>query len=67
LVAEARQELDADRRKELYLQIQRNVQQDSPFVFMFQNVAQSALRSNVEGFISGPSFDQVFYRDVTKS
>jgi hypothetical protein len=36
-------------------------------VFMFQNVSQAALRSNVEGFISGPSFDQVFYRDVTKS
>ncbi len=67
LVAQARQEIDADKRKELYLQIQRNVQQDSPFVFMFQNVAQSALRSNVDGFISGPSFDQVFYRNVTKS
>jgi hypothetical protein len=34
---------------------------------MFQAVAQAALRSNVKGFISGPSFDQVFYRDVTKS
>ena len=67
LVAQARQELDAEKRKELYLQIQKNVQEDSPFVFMFQNVSQSALRSNVEGFISGPSFDQVFYRDVTKS
>jgi peptide/nickel transport system substrate-binding protein len=66
-VAEARQEIDADQRKELYLEIQKNVQQDSPFVFMFQNVAQTALRSNVDGFISGPSFDQVFYRDVTKS
>jgi hypothetical protein len=36
-------------------------------VFMFQQVAQAALRSNVEGFISGPSFDQVFYRDVVKN
>ena len=67
LVAEARQELDADQRKEMYLQIQRNVQQDSPFVFMFQNVAQTALRANVDGFISGPSFDQVFYRDVSRT
>jgi peptide/nickel transport system substrate-binding protein len=67
LVAAARQELDADKRKEMYLTLQRNLEQDSPFVFMFQNVAQTALRSNVEGFLSGPSFDQVFYRDVTKS
>ena len=67
LTAAARQELDAEKRKEMYLTLQRNLQQDSPFVFMFQNVAQAALRSNVKGFISGPSFDQVFYRDVTKS
>jgi hypothetical protein len=25
------------------------------------------LRANVDGFIAGPSFDQVFYRDVTKN
>ncbi|HEX5795819.1 MAG TPA: ABC transporter substrate-binding protein, partial [Geminicoccaceae bacterium] len=67
LTAAARQELDADKRKEMYLTLQKNLQQDSPFVFMFQNVAQAALRSNVQGFISGPSFDQVFYRDVSKS
>jgi hypothetical protein len=36
-------------------------------VFLFQQVSQAALRSNVSGFISGPSFDQVFYRNVTKS
>jgi hypothetical protein len=34
---------------------------------MFQNVDQTALRSNVDGFISGPSFDQVFYRDAVKN
>jgi peptide/nickel transport system substrate-binding protein len=67
LVAAARQEIDADKRKAMYLTLQENLQQDSPYVFMFQNVAQTALRSNVDGFISGPSFDQVFYRDVTKS
>lgn len=67
LVAAARQELDAEKRKEMYLTLQRNLQQDSPFVFMFQQVAQAALRANVSGFISGPSFDQVFYRDVVKN
>jgi peptide/nickel transport system substrate-binding protein len=36
-------------------------------VFLFQGVEQAALRANVKGFISGPSFDLVFYREVTKS
>ena len=67
LTAAARQELDAARREEMYLTLQQKLQQDSPFVFMFQQVAQAALRSNVDGFISGPSFDQVFYRDVVKN
>ena len=67
LTAAARQELDPDRRKKMYLTLQRNVQEDSPFVFMFQGLEQSALRANVKGFISGPSFDLVFYRQVTKS
>jgi peptide/nickel transport system substrate-binding protein len=67
LTAAARQELDAARREEMYLTLQQNLQQDSPFVFLFQQVAQAALRSNVDGFISGPSFDQVFYRDVVKN
>ena len=48
-------------------ELQKNLQENSPFVFMFQNVAQTALRANVDGFISGPSFDQVFYRDVIKN
>ena len=67
LTAAARQELDAEKREEMYLTLQKDRQQDSPFVFMLQQVAQAARRSNVEGFISGPSFDQVFYRAVTKS
>lgn len=67
LTAAARQELDAAKREQMYLELQKNLQEDSPFVFMFQQVAQAALRSNVSGFISGPSFDQVFYRDVVKN
>ena len=67
LTAAAREEIDAAKRGEMYLTLQRNLQQDSPFVFLFQQVAQAVLRSNVSGFISGPSFDQVFYRNFTKS
>jgi peptide/nickel transport system substrate-binding protein len=66
LTAAARQELDPDKREQMYLDLQRNVQEDSPFVFMFQGVEQSAVRANVKNFISGPSFDLVFYNQVTK-
>lgn len=67
MTAEAKKELDSDKRKDMYLQLQRNVQADSPFIFMFQEISQAVLRNNVEGFVSGPSFDLVFYRNVTKN
>jgi peptide/nickel transport system substrate-binding protein len=67
LTAAAREELDPEKRKQMYLTLQRNLEQDSPYVFLFQGVEQAALRANVKGFISGPSFDLVFYREVTKS
>lgn len=66
LTAAARKELDPEKRERMYLELQRNLQQDSPFAFMFQKVEQSVLRDNVDGFVSGPSFDLVFYRNVTK-
>ena len=50
----------------MYLELQKIVQADSPFVIMFQNTEQIARRANVKGFVSGPTFDTVFYRPVTK-
>jgi peptide/nickel transport system substrate-binding protein len=67
LTAAARHELDPNQRKAMYLTLQRNVQEDSPFVFMFQGLEQSVLRTNVNGFVSGPSFDLVFYHQVAKN
>ncbi len=66
LTSEAKKEVDAEKRKAMYLQLQRNVQMDSPFIFMFQAVQQTAVRNDVKNFISGPSFDLTFYRNVTK-
>ncbi|MCP5154488.1 MAG: ABC transporter substrate-binding protein [Ectothiorhodospiraceae bacterium] len=66
LTADAKKEVDAAKREQMYLTLQRNVQTDSPFVFMFQSIAQAAVRKNVDGFVSGPSFDLVFYRNVKK-
>jgi peptide/nickel transport system substrate-binding protein len=59
-------ERDAEKRKQMYLELQRTIQQDSPFVIMFQSTEQATMRKNVKHFVSGPTFDTVFYRLVTK-
>ena len=59
-------ERDPKKREQMYLEIQREHQQTSPFVIMFQDIEVAAERSNVQNFILGPSFDSNFYRFVTK-
>ena len=59
-------ESDPQKRARMYLDIQRKHQQTSPFVIMFQDIEVAAERSNVKGFVLGPSFDSNFYRNVTK-
>ncbi len=66
LTERARNELDLDTREQLYLELQRKVQRNGPFVIMFQQNEQVARRKNVKGFVSGSNFDLVFYRNVTK-
>ena len=59
-------ENDAARRAEMYLELQREHQQVSPFVIMFQDIEILGARSNVDGFVLGPSFDSNFYQYTTK-
>lgn len=59
-------EPDAAKRAEMYREIQREHQQTSPFVIMFQEIEVTAMRSNVNGFIVGPSFNDNNYAKVTK-
>jgi len=59
-------ESDPDKRATMYLDIQKQHQQTSPFVIMFQDIEVAALRNNVNGLILGPSFDSNFYTKVTK-
>jgi peptide/nickel transport system substrate-binding protein len=66
VTADAKTELDLGKREGMYLALQRSVQMDSPFIFLFQNVAQTAIRANVSNFVSGPTFDTVFFRNVSK-
>ena len=59
-------EADAAKRAEMYLEIQREHQETSPFVIMFQEIEVGAIRSNVKGYIIGPSFDSNSFVQVTK-
>jgi len=59
-------EKDAKKRARMYLEIQKEHQRNAPFVIMFQEIEILAERSNVNGFILGPSFDSNFYRFITK-
>lgn len=59
-------ERDTDKRAQMYRELQREHQDVSPFVIMFQEVEVIAERSNVHGFVIGPSFDSNRYAGVTK-
>jgi peptide/nickel transport system substrate-binding protein len=62
----AARERDPEKRKEMYLDLQLMLQEDSPFVIMFQSTEQVARYKDVKGFVSGPTYDTVYYRLVTK-
>ncbi len=59
-------ERDPQKRAEMYREIQREHQQTSPFVIMFQEIEVVGLRSNVKGFVVGPSFNDNSFWHVTK-
>jgi peptide/nickel transport system substrate-binding protein len=54
-------EQDPEKRAAMYEAIQREHQETSPFVIMFQDIEVIAERANVEGMIWGPSFDDNKY------
>ncbi|MDT8857934.1 ABC transporter substrate-binding protein [Paracoccaceae bacterium Fryx2] len=59
-------EADADKRAAMYVELQKEHQETSPFVIMFQEIEVLARRKNVEGFIVGPSFNDNSFKAVTK-
>jgi peptide/nickel transport system substrate-binding protein len=59
-------EADAGKRAEMYLAIQKQHQETSPFVIMFQEIEVMARRNNVQGYIVGPSFNDNSFAHVTK-
>ena len=60
-------ESDPEARAEIYDELQREVMETGPFVIMFQEIENAAVRSDVENFILGPSFDSNSYAETTKN
>jgi peptide/nickel transport system substrate-binding protein len=46
--------------------MQRQMQKGSPFAWMFQEIAQTAMRKNVSGFVAGGALSSAFYWPVGK-
>ncbi len=59
-------ESDFDKRTNMYVNIQKRVQESSPYVIMFQNSLQIAMNKSVQNFVCGPTSDTIFYRRVKK-
>jgi peptide/nickel transport system substrate-binding protein len=60
-------EADPAKRNEMYVELQKQVQAESPIVIMFQAALQIAMAENVEGYVNGSNSDFVYYRLVTKN
>ena len=59
-------ERDADKRKQMYLDLQKDVMDQGPIMIMFQDAVQLATRANVKGYVMGSSSDVVYYNLTTK-
>lgn len=57
---------DRDTRVQMYLDIQETFRETSPFVVMFQQIEQSALRDNVMDWSTGQAVSDAAYWQVTK-
>ena len=66
LAEQAVLEQDTARRAEIYGELQRRVQADSPFIVLFQENELIALAAGVEGFAAGLTSDQTLYHGIRK-
>ena len=66
LLGAAAAEADLARRAQLYGELQRLLQQSSPYIILFQNLEIAARRRTVEGLSLGPSSDYTRYAGIAK-
>ena len=57
---------DRDKRVQMYLDIQAEFRETSPFVVMFQQIEQSAVRDNIANWSTGQAVTSAAYWQVTK-
>lgn len=60
-------EPDPSKREAIYLDVQREIQRNSPFIFLYQQIGQVPVRANVTGFVPGPSWDTPAYWRTAKT
>jgi peptide/nickel transport system substrate-binding protein len=60
-------ERDGEKRVQMYIDIQREFQKTAPFAIINQQIVQSAVRRNVDGYISGAPVMPAVYWQATKS
>ncbi len=59
-------EKDADKRAEMYRNLQKQVLDTGPFAIIYQQTEVAATRKNLQGFKLGPSFDTNFVGQIAK-
>ncbi|WP_316859270.1 ABC transporter substrate-binding protein [uncultured Cohaesibacter sp.] len=59
-------ENDVEKRKQMYLDLQKDFQKDSPFGIMFQQTEQAGLQDSVNNFSIGGAITTTSYWQVTK-
>jgi peptide/nickel transport system substrate-binding protein len=59
-------EQDSDKRAQMYLDIQKQYQDEAPIVPLFQRIEQTGMRDGIEGWNAGGAVTSVMYRLVTK-
>lgn len=59
-------EPDKAKRQSLYIEMQKELQRSSPYVFIEQAKNQIVLRDNIKGYAQGLNADMVYYDKVTK-
>ena len=59
-------EQDADKRAQMYVDLQKQYQAEAPIVPLFQRIEPTGLRDTVGNWNSGRAVTSVMYRQVTK-
>ena len=58
--------MDNDKRIALYQEANRIIQQEGPYVMLFQPMYEHAVRNNISNFTAAPTFDLWKLYPITK-